>query len=119
MPTTAPAQSLTGEIVLSLVVPMFNEEAALEGFIARVVPIVEALVAPLGGRYEVICVDDGSTDGTLGRLCALRRDNPAIKIVSLSRNFGKDTALSAGLDHAGGAAVVPIDADLQDPPEQR
>ena len=117
MPTTAPAQSLTGEIVLSLVVPMFNEEAALEVFIARVVPIVEALVAPLGGRYEVICVDDGSTDGTLGRLCALRRGNPAIKIVSLSRNFGKDTALSAGLDYAGGGAVVPIDADLQDPPE--
>lgn len=104
-------------VLLSVVAPMFNEEGGIDPFLARVEPVAEGLVAPLGGSYEIICVDDGSTDGTLERLAAQRERNPAIKIVALSRNFGKDIALSAGLDHAAGAAVVPIDADLQDPPE--
>jgi glycosyltransferase involved in cell wall biosynthesis len=68
-------------------------------------------------KYEIICINDGSKDNTIGRLIDYHHQNPAIKIVNLSRNFGKEIALSAGLDYATGAAVVPIDADLQDPPE--
>jgi polyisoprenyl-phosphate glycosyltransferase len=110
----APAGPRDGEPVeLSLVVPMYNEAAVLDAFFARVVPILEAATP----RYEVIGVDDGSTDGTLARLCAMHLANRRIKLVALSRNFGKEAALSAGLDFARGAAVIPIDADLQDPPE--
>ena len=105
------------KIVLSIVVPMFNEEEGIEVFLERVEPIAEAAVAPLCQDYEIVCVDDGSNDGTLEKLRAHAKRNPAIRVVSLSRNFGKDLALTAGLDHARGAAVVPIDADLQDPPE--
>jgi len=105
------------DIILSIVVPMFNEEDGIDAFFARVEPVAEAVVAPLRRPYEIVCVDDGSTDRTLDMLHAHRARNPAIKIVSLSRNFGKDLALTAGLDHARGAAVVPIDSDLQDPPE--
>lgn len=105
------------KIVLSIVVPMFNEEEGIEVFLERVEPVAEAAVAPLRQDYEIICVDDGSSDGTLEKLRAHAKRNPAIRILSLSRNFGKDLALTAGLDHARGAAIVPIDADLQDPPE--
>jgi glycosyltransferase involved in cell wall biosynthesis len=106
-------------IGLSLVVPILNEAEAIGPFLARVLPIVEALMRrqtpPLD--FEIVFVDDGSSDDGVTRLMAQRRNNPAIKIVSLSRNFGKDAALMAGLDHVRGAAVVPLDADLQDPPE--
>src|SRR5208283_291037 len=71
----------------------------------------------LGVTYEIICIDDGSTDASLPLLIKHREHNPAIKVIGLSRNFGKDAALSAGLDYARGAAMIPIDADLQDPPE--
>jgi glycosyltransferase involved in cell wall biosynthesis len=101
------------DVVLSVVVPMFNEEAGLDAFFARIEPVL-AGVTP---DYEIVCVDDGSSDRTLERLAARRAADPRVKVLSLSRNFGKDTALSAGLDHAIGQAVVPIDADLQDPPE--
>ena len=104
-------------IVLSIVVPFFNEEDGLDQFFDRIEPVAESIVTPLHRGYEIVCVDDGSTDGTLELLRAHRRRNPAVKVVSLSRNFGKDIALTAGLDHALGAAVVPIDCDLQDPPE--
>jgi len=67
--------------------------------------------------YEIVCVDDGSTDETLVRLLERRANDPRLKILSFSRNFGKDVALSAGIEHACGAAVIPIDCDLQDPPE--
>jgi glycosyltransferase involved in cell wall biosynthesis len=99
--------------VLSLVVPMFNEEENVEAFHARAVAALEAVGEP----FEIVCVNDGSRDGTLERLVALHRRDPRVKVVNLSRNFGKEIALSAGLDHAQGDAVVPIDADLQDPPE--
>ncbi len=104
-------------ILLSIVVPMFNEEDNIEPFLERVEAVMEDVVGPLEERYEIICVDDGSSDATVPKLLAQCKRNPAIKIVSLSRNFGKDIALSAGLDHASGSAVIPIDADLQDPPE--
>ena len=100
-------------IELSLVVPMYNEVAVLDALFARLIPAAEAVTS----SYEVVCVDDGSTDGTLARLCAIHLVNRRIKLVALSRNFGKEAALSAGLDFARGGAVIPIDADLQDPPE--
>jgi glycosyltransferase involved in cell wall biosynthesis len=99
--------------VLSIVVPLFNEEENVGAFHARVVAALERLGEP----FEIVCVNDGSRDGTLERLVELHRRDPRVKVVNLSRNFGKEIALSAGLDLAGGDAVIPIDADLQDPPE--
>lgn len=100
-------------VMLSVVVPMQNEETTLEMLFQR----LEKTLGSITQDYEIICVDDGSTDGTLVDLIRRREANQRIKIISLSRNFGKDIALSAGLDFASGDAVVPIDADLQDPPE--
>ncbi len=98
---------------LSVVVPMFNEEAVLPTFFAR----LEKTLADLGVTYEIICVNDGSRDGTHRLLAEAHARDPRIRVLNFSRNFGKEIALTAGLDHAKGAAVVPIDADLQDPPE--
>jgi polyisoprenyl-phosphate glycosyltransferase len=100
-------------VEISIVVPVHNEAAGLEAFLAQLLPVLERL----GTTWEVICVNDGSTDATLDLLLEFRRRIPALKVISLSRNFGKDIALSAGFDFARGAAVIPIDADLQDPPE--
>jgi glycosyltransferase involved in cell wall biosynthesis len=98
--------------VLSIVVPAFNEAESLTGFHQRLV----AAMRPLG-TWEVIYVDDGSNDFTREVVEFLRRDDPRIALICLSRNFGKEIATTAGLDHAQGEAVVIIDADLQDPPE--
>jgi glycosyltransferase involved in cell wall biosynthesis len=98
---------------LSIVVPAFNEMEVLPVFHERLVTVLAAL--PL--RAEVIYVNDGSTDDTLALLRRMCSQDERIAIVSLTRNFGKEIALSAGLDHANGDAVVVIDADLQDPPE--
>jgi len=103
--------------VLSFVVPMHNEEDNVGPLLERLVPIVEDLLRPLNRNYEIVCVDDGSSDATLATLREHRARNPALKIISLSRKFGKDIAMSAGIEHATGAAVIPLDADLQDPPE--
>src|SRR5262245_13059060 len=109
----------TRKIGLSLIVPVLNESESVGPFLDRVGPIVDELMRSHGPAigHEIVFVDDGSTDDTVARLVALRADFPTIRIVRLSRNFGKDTALSAGLEHSSGAAVVPIDVDLQDPPE--
>ena len=98
---------------ISVVVPVYNEAAGLEAFFMRLMPVLDRLRM----TYEILCVDDGSSDASLAGLLELRRRIPALKVLSLSRNFGKDIALSAGLDYTSGAAVVPIDCDLQDPPE--
>lgn len=98
---------------LSIVVPMYNEEDAMAGFFERVQPVLESITK----SYEIICVNDGSRDFTLARLRDWAARDARIKVINLSRNFGKEIALSAGLDHATGDAVIPIDADLQDPPE--
>ncbi len=110
-PDTEPREAPNVE--LSIVVPMRNEAVALNALFERLIPAIERLQM----SYEIICIDDGSTDGTLARLLQFREQYPQVRILSLSRNFGKDVALSAGIEHASGAAVVPIDADLQDPPE--
>ncbi|NEP16720.1 MAG: glycosyltransferase family 2 protein [Leptolyngbya sp. SIO4C1] len=101
------------KIELSVVVPLYCEASNIDYLFERLETVIEALQLP----YEIICVDDGSHDDTLARLIEHHRRNPQIKVVALSRNYGKELALTAGLDYAQGAAVVPIDADLQDPPE--
>lgn len=105
--------------VISLVTPVFNEAGSTAPFLERTLPVLEAVMAPWGpaATFEIVFVDDGSTDTTVEELKTARKLDPRIKIVSLSRNFGKDTALAAGLAHATGHAVIPIDVDLQDPPE--
>jgi len=97
--------------LLSVVAPVYNEEATLEQFYARVCAALEDL------RFELVLVDDGSTDGSAEILEQLASHDPRVRVISLSRNFGHQTALTAGLDHARGDAVVMLDADLQDPPE--
>jgi glycosyltransferase involved in cell wall biosynthesis len=99
--------------VLSIVAPAYNEEKNLPAFIAAIVPVLESIGEP----FEIIFVNDGSRDGTLGMLAAAASQDPRIKVVGLARNFGKDVALSAGLAHASGQAVIPIDCDLQHPVE--
>ncbi len=100
-------------IELSIVVPMYNEAANLRPFFERLFNVLNRLNI----TYEIVCVNDGSQDNTLTELLDYQKHNPFIKIVDLSRNFGKEIALTVGLDYSSGAAVVPIDADLQDPPE--
>ncbi len=96
----------------TVVVPAFNEAAGLELFHQRLVQAMCEL-----GAWEVVYVNDGSEDATQTVLEALREADNRIGLVSLSRNFGKEIAITAGIDHAAGDAVVVIDADLQDPPE--
>ena len=113
-------QAQTGpRTILSLVTPVFNEGGVIEPFLARVRPILEEVIGPLGpeATFEIVFVDDGSSDSTLKDLREARAGDERIRIVSLSRNFGKDVALTAGLEFARGLAVIPIDVDLQDPPE--
>ncbi|WP_295852326.1 glycosyltransferase family 2 protein [uncultured Xylophilus sp.] len=99
---------------LSVVVPCFNEGRGLDAFFAR----LEGVLATLQGLdYEIVCVDDGSRDDTLEVLRRHAGRNPRIVALELSRNFGKESALTAGIDAARGDAVVPMDADLQHPPE--
>jgi polyisoprenyl-phosphate glycosyltransferase len=97
--------------LVSVVAPVYNEEATINEFYARVCAALEGL------PFELVLVDDGSTDGSPHALEQLADTDPRVRVVSLSRNFGHQTALTAGLDHASGNAVVMIDADLQDPPE--
>lgn len=102
-----------GGVELSVVIPVFNEENALPFLMQRLAQVLDALERP----YEVLFVDDGSRDGSLEVLRELNQQRSEVRIVELSRNFGKEIAVSAGLDHARGRAVVVMDADLQDPPE--
>lgn len=104
---------------LSIVVPVKDEDATIEHFLGRMVPLLDRLYAGASAEagWEILFVDDGSTDATLARIAAAHARDRRVRALSLSRNFGKEAALSAGLDHARGQAVVPIDVDLQDPPE--
>ena len=107
MPAASPRATLT------VVVPCFNEAEVLPEFHRRLVPAL----AEAGVQWDVVYVNDGSSDGTLGVMHALRAADPRVAVLNLSRNFGKEAASTAGLDAAQGDAVVLIDADLQDPPE--
>lgn len=101
------------EPFLSIVVPVFNEEAILPELHRR----LTAVGATLEHDYEIVLVNDGSRDGSLAQMEALSHQDPRVRVIDLSRNFGHQIAITAGTDFAGGQAVVVIDADLQDPPE--
>lgn len=97
---------------VSIVVPFYNEGAGVDLFFKELTAVL------IGEKldYEIVCVNDGSTDLTLAALLKARESNKRIKVINLSRNFGKEVALTAGLDHATGQSVIPMDSDLQDPP---
>lgn len=99
---------------VSIVVPFFNEAAGIDVFYQVILKVMNSLPHY---SFEVLCVDDGSTDATLSKLIELVNKDSRFLVLELSRNFGKESALSAGLDAATGCAVIPLDADLQDPPE--
>lgn len=101
-------------LYLSLVVPVFNELETIDLFLERVNQVFDYQASV---RLELVFVNDGSTDGTLDRLLEYQKSDIRIRVVDLSRNFGKEAALTAGLQAATGQVVVPIDVDLQDPPE--
>lgn len=98
---------------LSLIVPFYNEGATVAMFFASTLPIVEEVTRD----YEIICINDGSEDNTLEELKKYHRKNVKIKLINFSRNFGKEAALTAGIECASADIVIPIDADLQDPPD--
>ena len=99
--------------LISIVVPFYNEAAGVEAFFAELARVLGGLE---GHAFEMVCVDDGSTDGTLAHLLAQVERDPRVRVLELSRNFGKEAALTAGIDAARGEAVIAMDADLQDPP---
>lgn len=105
-----PTSRLASPLV-SIVIPMYNEFDVLGRLFAN----IDKTMSKLGLEYEVICIDDGSTDGTYERLTD--HTIPYIKAYRFSKNFGKEVALSAGIDLAAGDVVIPMDADLQEPPE--
>ncbi|MHB1286914.1 MAG: glycosyltransferase family 2 protein [Leptospirales bacterium] len=100
--------------LVSLVVPFYNEGPGVEVFYDAMIPLMKENPE---FDFEIICVDDGSRDDTLGRLVDLVCRDSRFRVIELSRNFGKEAAMTAGLDVVDGDAVIPIDADLQDPPE--
>ena len=106
-------------VLVSVIVPVFNEEETISHFLKRAIPALNAACEAIesDSDFEIIFVDDGSTDKTIDQIAEATREIRQIKLVSLSRNFGKDASLAAGFAHAAGDAIIPIDVDLQDPPE--
>jgi glycosyltransferase involved in cell wall biosynthesis len=101
--------------LVSVVAPVYCEERVVGEFYGRCKQALEALTPAI--RHEVVFVNDGSTDGSLAALLDIAGRDPAVRVIDLSRNFGHQLAITAGIDHAAGDAVVVLDADLQDPPE--
>lgn len=114
-PPHAPANDVRGarEPLVSVVIPVYNESQVLP----LLVPRLKASLESLAGAWEVCLVNDGSEDRSMEILEAEARKDPRLKVIDLSRNFGHSAAITAGLDHVGGDAVVVMDGDLQDPPE--
>src|ERR687898_334271 len=98
---------------LSVIIPVYNEGSNIGPLCSRLTPVLDRITT----RWEIVFVDDGSDDDTMARIRAETVPDPRIGAVSFSRNFGKEIAIAAGLDHAGGRAVVIMDADQQHPPE--
>ena len=104
---------MTDAPTLSIVAPAYNEAEGLGHFYTRLSHVLDTLAL----NWEIVLVNDGSTDTTLAVMRALHQSDPRVAVVNLSRNFGKEIATTAGLDHARGDAIIVIDSDLQDPPE--
>lgn len=100
--------------MLSIVIPLYNEEES----VGRLYDRLTKELAKLGREYEIIVVDDGSTDKSFKILSKLHRQDPRLKVISFRRNFGQTAGMSAGFDHASGDVIVTMDADLQNPPEE-
>ncbi|HZS92632.1 MAG TPA: glycosyltransferase family 2 protein [Chloroflexota bacterium] len=113
LPAQVAERRVAGRPVLSVVAPIFNEVETVPHFYQRVVEVMEALGEP----FELVLVNDGSSDGSIQALRALHEHDRRVRVVDFSRNFGHQIAISAGLDHARGEAIIIIDSDLQDPPE--
>jgi glycosyltransferase involved in cell wall biosynthesis len=103
----------TGPLI-SVVVPVKDEQDGVRPFVEQVSAVLNRVA---GKQWEILFVDDGSTDETIAAIAAAHFREPRVRAISLSRNFGKEAAISAGLEHARGQAVVPMDVDMQDPPE--
>ena len=99
---------------ISIIVPFYNEGDGVDFFYEAICPVLNQIDQL---DIEVVCIDDGSRDNTLSKLISVAERDSRFHVVELSRNFGKEAALTAGIDMASGDAVIPIDADLQDPPE--
>ena len=97
------------DLSISVIAPMYNEEAVLKLFFEALIPVLDRLTKD----YEIICINDGSVDNTYKILDQWRQENPRIKIINFTRNFGKEAAITAGMDHSKGEVVIPMDADLQ------
>jgi len=108
MPLSRPDNPL-----ISVIVPVFNEEDSISPFLEKTLSVLENVSL----SFEILFVNDGSTDRSLTRLLEFSKNDKRLRIINFSRNFGKEAALSAGIDHASGDAIIPIDVDLQDPPE--
>ena len=106
--------SADSALELSLVIPVFNEAETVDPFLDRISQVFDSQASI---QLEIMFVNDGSTDGTLERLLECQKRDHRVRVVDLSRNFGKEAALTAGLQIAKGEVIVPIDVDLQDPPE--
>lgn len=113
MPVGRPPQPRPDNPLISIVVPCFNESETVSLFVET----IEKILGDASFRHDIIFVDDGSRDDTRDQIRSLTQSHDNIQLVALSRNFGKEAALTAGLDHATGDAVIVIDVDLQDPPE--
>ncbi len=98
---------------VSIVVPFYNESESVSIFFKRIIPILRRSKC----SFEIVCINDGSKDNTIDKLLLEKKEHPEIKIVDFSRNFGKDAAMTAGMDFSEGKCVIPMDCDLQDPPE--
>ena len=98
---------------LSIIAPIYNEEEVLPQFFER----LQSVLSSIDIEYEIVCVNDGSKDGSLEILERIAKDNSLVKVINFSRNFGKEAAMSAAIDYATGDCLIPIDVDLQDPPE--
>ena len=98
---------------ISIIAPCYNEEETIEPFLRR----IEEILTQINEPYEIVFINDGSKDNTLNILLNAKQNFKNIRIINFSRNFGKEAALTAGLDKARGEAAIPIDVDLQDPPE--
>lgn len=101
------------EPLISVVIPAYNESQGIE----RTVTLIAEILATCENAWEIVVVDDGSQDRTYQNICRLSQADPRIKAIALSRNFGKEGAMFAGLEHATGKAIITIDADLQHPPK--